>query len=135
MQNNNFSEQEVLKAVMFVQHIKRHLRKDQLPRCPVCKETIDKVFATEKDKFTAEAPEVVWVQMKREQSALDPSCTVFTLFDPNFHCVLDRWEVRNERDHVGMMEDFYTMGLIKFEQLVSARGTSQQVNSRIVPAR
>lgn len=131
----NVSEQEILAAVVFVRHIKKHLRSDQLPKCPVCKAAIDKIFAAESKLLTEEVPEVVWVQMKREKMALDPNCTVFTLFDPNFHCILDRWEVRSERDHTEMMEDFYMLGLIKFEQLVSARGASQQINSRIVPAR
>lgn len=139
MTQYDISEQEILEAVVFVRHIKKHLRKDQHVMCMICKKTIEQIFAADAQELLAAEPEQVWIQMKRETSRIDPTCTVFTLIDPNNKCQLDRWEVRSREEHEMMMQDFYDLGLIKFDQLVSARGHKPpgkgNTNPLILPGR
>ena len=131
------SEDEVLRAVTFLRHIKAHFKTEKPVKCPICKEKLDSIFQKDAGKLLTgeEKKENIWVQLKRETNRFDPAVVTFTLFDPNHNCVLDRWDIRTPGEHVEMMEDYYDLGLITYEQLNEVRFKSNQAeaNRLILP--
>jgi len=137
METGNISEEEVLRAVVFLRHIKAHFKTEKPVKCPICKEKLESIFEKDAGKLlTGETKkENVWVQLKREKNMFDPNAITFTLLDPNHNCVLDRWDVRTPGEHVEMMEDYYDLGLITYDQLNEVRFKANQAaaNRLIVP--